>query len=255
MINKPVTIILSAVYGEVAWLVDRLKKKSIIKTGRRKVIFGSIAGKYVMILATGPGMLNTAQALTSVIEYAASKLLTVRLIIQTGCAGAFKESGMQTGDIGIAVKEIDAHLGLEPEQGGFPLTELPFSLMGKEKNIKNIYPTDQKAANLAHDALNNYFSEKNIIVKKGPFVTVSTITATEKRANDLYSHFKPCMENMEGAASAYLGIFYDIPFLEIRCASNIVGRRDKKSWDLSLSFERSSMAVFRFLDMLDNNKF
>ena len=255
MINKPVIIILSAVYGEVAWLVDRIKKKTIIKAGRRKVVLGCIAGKDVMILVTDPGMINTVQALTSLIEYAASKLLTVRLIIQTGCAGAFKESGLQTGDIGIALNEIDAHLGLEPEQGGFPLTELPFSLMGKEKNIKNIYPTDQKAANLAHDALSNYFSEKNIMVKKEPFLTVSTITATEKRANDLYSHFKPCMENMEGAASAYLGIFYDIPFLEIRCVSNIVGRRDKKLWNLSLSFERSSIAVFKFLDIFDNNNF
>jgi len=255
VINKPVIIILSAVYGEVAWLVDRIKKKTTVKAGRRKVVLGCIAGKDVMILATGPGMINTVQALTSLIEYTASQLLTVRLIIQTGCAGAFKESGMQTGDIGIALNEIDAHLGLEPEHGGFPLTELPFSLMGKEKNIKNIYPTDQKAANLAHDALGNYFSKKNVMVKKGVFLTVSTITATEKRERDLYLHFNPCMENMEGAASAYLGIFYDIPFLEIRCASNIVGIRDKKSWNLPLAFERSSMAVFRFLDLLDNNNF
>ena len=255
MVKKSMIIILSAVYGEVAGLVDRIKKKSIIKTGRRKVIFGCIAGKSVMILITGPGMINTVQALTSLIEYAGTRLFLLRLIIQTGSAGVFKESGLQTGDIGIAVKEIDVHLGVEPEHGGFPLAELPFSLMGKEKNIKNIYYTDQRLADLAHDALGNYFSEKNVMVKKGHFLTVSTITATEKRARDLYSHFNPCMENMEGAASAYLGIFYDIPFLEIRCASNIVGIRDKKSWNLPLAFERSSMAVFRFLDLLDNNNF
>ena len=40
MINKPVIIILSAVYGEVAWLVDRLKKNLLSKQAAERLFSG-----------------------------------------------------------------------------------------------------------------------------------------------------------------------------------------------------------------------
>ena len=55
------------------------------------------------------------------------------------------------------------------------------------------------------------------------------------------------MEGMEGAGAAYLAIHYDIPFLEIRSASNFVGKREKESWNVPLAFERGAMAVLNLI--------
>ena len=218
-------IIAAAVYDELSVLIDRVEKPVISKLGGRKIVSGYMEGKSVKFLITGLGLVNAVQALTAAIENSKPSL-----IIQTGCAGAFKESGLKIGDIGIATEEIDV-------------------------NIKNRYPLDHELANLAFKAIKKDCADKNIGLMKGPFITVSTITATDMRAGKLYKQFKPCMEGMEGSAAAYLAIHYDIPFLEIRSASNMVGKRDPGAWNLALAFERGAMAVFTFVCDFDQNIF
>ena len=55
------------------------------------------------------------------------------------------------------------------------------------------------------------------------------------------------MESMEGSGAAHLALHYNIPFLEIRSASNMVGKRDPGAWNLALAFERGAMAAFAFV--------
>jgi nucleoside phosphorylase len=315
-------IITAAVYEELSALIDRVEKPVVSKVGKRKIISGHIEGKSVKLLITGPGLVNTVQALTAAIENSMPSL-----IIQTGCAGAFKESGLKIGDIGIATEEIGADLGIEPENGKGPLNELPFPLLNSHgTEIKNRYHLDHELANLAFNAIQNDefvksrkipfsvipakagiqsfqavaddlpaialaqkrllpqvktsaqarragldsgfhrsddflrihqngLADKNIGLMKGPFITVSTITATDMRAEKLYKQFKPCMESMEGSGAAHLAIHYNIPFLEIRSASNMVGKRDPGAWDLALAFERGAMAVFAFIRDFDQTCF
>jgi futalosine hydrolase len=97
------------------------------------------------------------------------------------------------------------------------------------------------------DIIRAEFCDQPIKVLTGPFVTVSTITATEERAERLFNRFRPCMENMEGVAGAYIAKHYSIPFLEIRCASNLVGKRDRASWDLATACERGAKAAIAWL--------
>jgi futalosine hydrolase len=61
------------------------------------------------------------------------------------------------------------------------------------------------------------------------------------------------MENMEGAGSAHVSMHYHIPFLEIRSASNMVGKRDTSLWNLPLAFERASEAVFELVCKLTHH--
>ncbi len=242
-------IIAAAIYDELSVLIDRVKKPVVSKVGGRKIISGHVEGKPVRLLVTGPGLVNTVQALTAAIED-----LRPSLIIQTGCAGAFKGSGLKIGDIGIATEEIDVNLGIEPEDVNDQLNELPFSLLkSHDHEIKNRYPLDNELANLAFNAIKKGCKDKNIKLIKGPFITVSTITATDIRAKKLYRQFKPCMEGMEGSGAAHLAIHYDIHFLEIRSASNMAGKRDPGAWNLALAFERAAMAVFAFIRDLDQN--
>jgi futalosine hydrolase len=100
---------------------------------------------------------------------------------------------------------------------------------------------------LAGDVLGRTFSDAGVNILPGPFLTVSTITATDRTARKYHHTFAPCMESMEGAGAARVAIHYRIPFLEIRSASNLAGKRDRKNWNLSLAFERSGQAVLSLL--------
>ena len=158
-------IIAAAVYEELSALIDRVEKPVVSKVGGRKIVSGYIEAKPVKLLVTGPGLVNTVQALTAAIEN-----FRPSLIIQTGCAGAFKESGLKIGDIGIATEEIGADLGIEPENGKGPLNELPFPLLNSHgTEIKNRYHLDHELANLAFNAIQN---DEFVKSRKIPFSVI-----------------------------------------------------------------------------------
>ncbi len=240
-------LIIAAVQEELSGLHERISTPKNLTIGGRRTTSGFLHKKGVQLLTTGPGIANTVQALTTAIEHSRPSL-----IIQTGCSGAFSEFGLQIGDIGIATEEIDVQLGIEPETDEAHLLDLPFSLIVKRGlDIKNRYPIDKFIINSAFHVIKTAFKNQKYCVKKGPFLTVSTITATNKRAKKLYTQFHACMEAMEGSGAAHVSVHYDIPFIEIRAASNIVGKRDLNSWDLPLAFKNSAIAVCSYIQSLN----
>ncbi|MCD6271532.1 MAG: futalosine hydrolase [Deltaproteobacteria bacterium] len=242
----PHILIAAAVHNELTNLIDLVEKPVSSLIGDRKVISGYISDQPVRIIITGPALFNNVQSLTAAIENSRPSM-----IIQTGSAGAFRVAGLNIGDIGIATEEIDIHLGIEPETGSSFINELPFSLMVHEgHNIKNRYYLDKDLAKLAYNCLKKFLEDKNIGLKQAPFITVSTITATDRKAGALYREFKPCMENMEGSGAALLAIHYGIPCIEIRAASNFTGKRNIEAWDLPLASARVSLAVCKFIQSI-----
>jgi futalosine hydrolase len=263
MAVAPYVLIIGAVDGELSGLRRRMNAWATEEIGRRPIQRGRLCGVSVRLMAAGPGAANTVQALTAVIEQAPP-----RLILQTGCAGAFRESGLTVGDIGVASEEIDAHLGIEPQAQEDPPMELPFSVMTAHgRAVTGRYPLSRRWFEAAVDALGRDPARRGagevgedadpaadmprgaaVKVVCGPFLTVSTITATELGAERHYRHFGACMEAMEGAGAAHVACHYDVPLLEVRAASNLVGRRDRGAWDLDLAFRRATWAVLAILD-------
>jgi len=217
--------------------------------GTREVVSGTMGNVGVKLLVSGPGMVNAAQAVTAVIEHEKPDL-----IIQTGCAGVFRRSGMTIGDVGIATAEIDIHTGLESSSGIDVPEELPFALIQTHETIKNRYPVDKKLADTAFQILQSDTASSSFKVQKGPFITVSTITTTNQRADVLWKKFRPCMEQMEGAAVAHAAIIYHIPFVEIRSASNYVGNRNRNSWNPDLAFKNACHCVYKFIHAFEYDK-
>jgi len=232
-------LVTAAVDGEAAGIRDRMISLNRKDIGGRPVYEGRIGAVPVRLVVTGPGMVNTAQSLTAAIE-----ARPPAVILMTGCAGGFERAGVDVGDIGIATEENDAHLGIEPEVAGQAPAPLPFDLetIGGVSVGQRI-PVDRHLANNAATLLKDGFRDSGINVVQGAFVTVSTVTATERGAGRLYDRLQPCMETMEGAAAAHVAMHYGIPFLEIRCASNRVGKRDRGAWDLPLACRRSADAA------------
>lgn len=233
-------LICAAVDSELSRLCRKLDHPRESEVGGRRSRYGTLSGHPVRLLLTGPGPVNAVQALTAAVEQTRPSL-----IVQTGCGGAFDGWGLEMGDIAIATCEIDAHLGLSPDNPGELPRPLPFAVLETETiSLKNRYPLDPKWTRFAGQAVRAGLPAE-IQVVKGPFLTVSTITGTPRRAARLAKEFNACIEAMEGAGAAHLALHYGIPFLEIRAVSNPVGRRE--GWNLELAFARSNQAVFALM--------
>ncbi len=236
-------LVTGSVRQEISGIAHRIDSPVNGTCGGRKSISGLIGSKKVVLMVTGPGLVNAAQAISSAIEKKRPEL-----IIMTGCAGAFPGSGLGIGDLAIATKETDTHLGVEGKNIPDPL---PFSIVFcRGKKFKNSYPLSREYAESAWKILSPVCEKEKIKLKKGPFITVSTITATKTRIQHLDGAFKPLMESMEGSAGAHIALYYHIPFLEIRAASNIAGERDKKKWNLPLAFDRCGKLIFYLLEKI-----
>jgi futalosine hydrolase len=236
-------LIIAAVKEELENLVHETTDQVRLSTGGRTAIDGRLFDQPVRIVVSGPGMVNMTQALCAAIEHEKP-----RLIVHTGVAGCFKNTGMDMGDIGVALEEIDADLGVESGQKNRHIDALPFPVINRNgRKFKNRFPLDPILVEKAYAAVKADFRPKGIGVKKGPFVTVSTITASAKREDRLNRQFRPLMEAMEGAAVAHLALHYRLPCVEIRSVSNQVGERDRNRWNLPLAFRRCASAVLVFI--------
>lgn len=237
-------LVTAAVPLEAAGIRDRMADFEAYRNGGRPVFEGRIGKTRVRLLITGPGMVNTAQGMTAAIECDRPSM-----ILMTGCAGGFERAGLNIGDIGVAEGENDAHLGIEPEEQGMPPYPLPFDLEEIDgKAIGARIPLDTDLSRETAAILKEGFKNTPVNIVCGPFVTVSTITATDRGAAGLFNRFHACMESMEGVAGAHVATHYGIPFIEMRCASNLVGKRDREGWDLSLACGRSTEAAVMWID-------
>lgn len=242
MMNGADILIFAAVREEIAWLSSCLTDVGTDSIGGMDILSGILADQKVRLFNSGPGAVNTARALTACIE-----TRRPRLLIQTGCAGAYGPAGLDIGDIGVATEEIDAQLGVEDMERHFPVLPLPFPLLeGVQSPFPNRFPLDPELAERAYAILADAF-DGAASVCACPFITVSTITACQTTAALLYLAHRGGMEAMEGAAAAQIAIFYDLPLLEIRSASNMAGHRDKSLWNLPLAFQRCGKAVYTLL--------
>jgi futalosine hydrolase len=220
-------LILCATPVEVSHFLNRCPGDSKRKTQTGlTIISGKNYHKTYDLLITGAGVFNAAHALTVYLEQSSPTL-----ILQTGIAGVFKETGLTCGDIAIATREQYIHTGIQTHT--LENEPLPFDLIAATPlTRKGIYPFDPDRVDHTHEALSQALLHQKITVSKGPFITVSSITASCQQARQVYAAFSPVMEAMEGAACAHIAALYNIPMIEVRSASNFVGERDKTKWDM-----------------------
>lgn len=239
MRQGPHILLSAAVLPEVQAVLDVMRDAETHRIGGRDSWTGRAGGMPVRIVVTGPGPVNTVQALTACIENGRPALL-----FQAGCGGGFSELGLANGDLAVATSEIDVHLGLDTGDPFAPPAALPFPVLEiGGRVLRETYPLDGAMADAAFLRLKAAFGPQGIGVFSGPFVTGSTVTGSEARAACLFKAFSPCIESMEGAAAAFLSHHYRLPFLEIRCVSNRVGKRDLSRWDLPLACRRAGEAA------------
>ncbi len=231
--------ILTAVPFESELILQQMKNVRNIKTAGKIIFKGKLLNQNILLMNSGIGKVNAAHSATLILEN-----YPVKCVINAGVSGAYPNSGLKIGDIAIASKEIYGDDGVIAPTGWKDLKEIgiPLLQIGMRRYF-NEFPINQAAWVPVN-------SGKGFQIKRGAFVTVSSVTGTHQRALELEDRFNAICENMEGAAIAHICAIYKVPLLEIRGISNMSGIRDKRRWNLMLASEKCQQAVLDIIPQL-----
>ncbi len=199
-------------------------------------------GKRVILAETGMGKVNAALSVTSLVC-----AFDPDLVVNTGCAGAYGESGLSVGDLALACTEIYGDEGVQTLSGWRPLDYMGIPLVEIEgiryfNEIPLAFSPAEKALRFAE--------MRGCGLMKGRFVTVSTCSGTSARGAELAKRYDAICENMEGAAVAHVALRYGIDCLEVRGISNMVEDRDLSLWDIGKAAENAQRFIMAFLESL-----
>lgn len=201
-----------------------------------------------VILQSGYDKTNTAHSLTCLLE-------TVRpeLVLQVGVGGAFREAGLGLGDIVVATEEIYADTGVRTPDGWISTKEFNSPLLEKDGHLFwNRFPLDDGlASRCAKVIADGEWGASTPKIVAGPCVTLSEVSGSTARGDELHRRWGALLESMEGAAAAHVCAIYDVPFLEIRSVSNLVVDRDRESWEVGDAAKRAAQAAIYVCSRLD----
>jgi futalosine hydrolase len=235
-------IIVTASTMQELTLLIRAAGASPAGDGFREVYGGRIGKCPIIIAVTGMGKVNAASAVTALLEKTSP-----RLLINTGCAGAYGGSGLTVGDLAIASAEIFADEGVATPAGWKPLDCIGIPLVQRNSSsFYNEFPLSMRYAEKAvHLAV-----ALGLHVRRGKFLTVSTCSGTAARGDELHRLFGGVCENMEGAAVAQVALMYNVDSFEVRGISNMVEDRDLSRWDITRAVEQVQRFLVKYIEAL-----
>jgi futalosine hydrolase len=169
---------------------------------------GRLGDVDVVLTHLGVGKANTAAGLALALER-----WRPEAVVQYGIGGAFVGSFLSSGMVAVASADVHVDTGAgeadaweDMESVGFPLLEGPPPRF-------NEMPTDRR------------LSERLAAPSAAPLLRFATSERLQRR-------FDVAIESMEGAAAAQVCLALGVPFAEIRAVSNVVGERDRRTWDV-----------------------
>ncbi|GGK12769.1 Futalosine hydrolase [Deinococcus malanensis] len=188
----------------------------------------------VVVSGVGPvaAALATAKALA---EQAAP------LVVSAGIGGAFPASGLRPGDLAISSLIVQADLGAWDGENWLTLGGLGLS----------VHPT------AVHHAEFEVWTEAADSACKlragfGPALTLSAVTGDHAGAARLEARYPGVQtEGMEGAGVAHAAMLAGVPVVEVRGISNLVGPRDRASWQIGTALDAAQRGVIGLLHHLN----
>lgn len=141
------------------------------------------------------------------------------LVIQAGIAGSFDPID-SLGSTMLVVQDVFADLGIEEKNHFYTL---------EEKELANPEHFPYNTGYLKND---NQLLQ-SIPLKKATAITVNKVSDNYFLSQQYIKKYQPQIQSMEGAALHYVCLSENVPFIQLRSVSNIVGERDKSKWDIT----------------------
>jgi futalosine hydrolase len=238
--NSNLILITASTPIELELLIRYSAAQPLPQSAFSPVYSGTIGKNNLLLAVTGMGKVNAAASVAALLAH-----YTPRLIINTGCAGAYHGSDLNVGELAVASTEIYGDEGVMTTNGwqGLELIGIPLIERGGTRYY-NDYPLNITVA----DKVMHLAISMGIPIQRGHFVTVSTCSGTKTRGEELASRFNAICENMEGAAVAQVALINGVDCLEIRGISNMVEDRDLSRWDIPLAVENVQRFLLRLLE-------
>lgn len=197
--------ILGAMISEVSSLCKKLEDYNIETIGSMKFHVGKLHGKDVIIAQCGIGKVNAcicAQLLIS--NFGISHL------VNTGIAGAMA-SGL--GIFDFVVSEHAVYHDVDVQAFGYPVGQIP----GLELEFK----ADIQMVEKAKKAFSMSEISKNHKMISGRIASGDQFISGGERKEFIKNTFNPACVEMEGCAIAQTAFINKIPFVIIRCMSDM----------------------------------
>ena len=197
--------------------------------------FGELSEAPHTRLVTGVGILNTAVSLTKHLSQQKSDL-----VIQVGIAGTLN-SDIAIGSAVTVFSECLPELGVVENaefKSAFDIGLIPNSVIYNNGLLINPYTALLEATELP-------------LARSG---TVMEISTDKNRIARFREKSQMDIESMEGAALHQVCLELNIPFIQIRGISNVVGDRNKKNWQFNEPMVAVKQSVQLLLETVLNKR-
>jgi futalosine hydrolase len=185
--------------------------------------YGAGAVGDVVAAAGGVGPVAAAVATSRLIAALDRAGRGVDLVVSAGIAGGFAGRAA-IGDVLVASTVAFADLGATTDDGFLDLAGL-----GLAGGAPLICPDASRLAAALTAA--------GATARSGTLLTLATMTGTDDRAAGLAAaHPDAVGEAMEGYGVAWAAAEHGLPWVELRAVSNLIGRRDRSSWNIPVAF-------------------
>jgi futalosine hydrolase len=182
-------------------------------------------------LVTGIGVTATTYSLMAAVVHNKPDL-----IIQAGIAGSY-DHAFPPGEVVVVNSEVFADLGTTENGSLRDLFDLKLA-------DPDEFPF--RSGRLVNDSV---FPGQLQDLQTVPGATVTNISFSAAKAEQIYIKYNVIIESMEGAALHYVCLRQHIPFLQIRAISNFAGERDKSKWKMKESID---LVNARLMDILSS---
>lgn len=199
------TGIIGAMDSEVQSLCSQLENKEIIELQGLKFNKGRLNGKEVCIVKSGIGKVNAALcAQLLIIKFGADK------VINTGIAGA---TGKGLGIFDFVVSSATVYHDFNCTFFGYKPGQIP----GMERE----FSADEKMIESTLKAFSETEFSKEHKMIKGLIASGDQFISSDEQKNFIKTNFNPMCVEMEGGAIAHACYLNKVPFVIIRCMSDM----------------------------------
>ena len=232
--------IIGAMEEEVAFLKSIIKEKKQKNSGGLEFVFGKIGKNEVIVVQSGIGKVNAALcAQRLALEFGATK------IINTGIAGALKSG------LGI----LDFVASVDCVQHDFDVTGFGYEPTVIPRMKKSAFVADEnlrKAAILAFEELSQNEQFKGHKILEGRIASGDQFISSREKKEKIAKICAPACVEMEGAAIAQACFLNDVPFLVLRCMSDMADNGEESSYKFNdkIAAEMSAKIVQKMLEKI-----
>lgn len=184
---------------------------------------------------TGVGSISTTHFLTENISN-----LYQSLVIQVGIAGCFKNT-IEIGSAVVVEDELINDMGVFEKDGYMDIFSLGL--------------LDENSTPFQHGVLHNpnAILLQDFGLKFVRSIGVNEISTNPKKIKLFKEHYKAEIESMEGSAFHYVCLMRNIPFIQIRGISNIVGERNKSKWKIKDAIDAIMPPILKLISQYSEN--